>query len=128
MEAEGLITRTRGKGTFAADDIPETRQSIPASLSDMVRSLSDSNTKPLEIKTIKVGESRIPRAISLFFTMKNKDQISRIRRLVTQNKVLYFHKNYMPVDIAKHLTQKEPAEKIHPENFKAENRIESHQG
>ncbi len=109
LEAEALITRARGKGTFVADIIPETRQDIHTSLNEMVRSLSNSHTRPLGIKAIKVCESRIPRDIRAFFGLSNNDEIGRIRRLVTLNSVLYFYENYMPVDIAKHLTKKELA-------------------
>ena len=39
------------------------------------------------------------------------EKIGRIRRLVTLNKVVYFYENYMPVEMARHLTKKELAEK-----------------
>jgi GntR family transcriptional regulator len=111
LEDGGLITRTRGKGTFVADVIPESRQNIHTSLNEMVRTLSKSQTRPLEIKKIKISESRIPKDICTFFQMSKEDDIGRIRRLVTLDKVLYFYENYMPVDITKHLTKKELAEK-----------------
>lgn len=111
LEDDGLITRTRGKGTFVADVIPESRQNIHTSLNEMVRTLSKSRTRPLEIKTIKIGESRIPKDICAFFQMSKEDEIGRIRRLVTLDKVVYFYENYMPVEMAKHLTKKELAEK-----------------
>ena len=111
LEDGGLITRTRGKGTFVADVIPESRQNIHTSLNEMVRTLSKSQTRPLEIKKIKISESRIPKDICTFFQMSKEDDIGRIRRLVTLDKVLYFYENYMPVDITRHLTKKELAEK-----------------
>ena len=111
LEADELITRTRGKGTFVADVIPESRQNIHTSLNEMVRMLSKSQTKPLEIKKIKIRESRIPKDICTFFRMSKEGEIGRIRRLVTLDKVMYFYENYMPVDIARHITKKELAEK-----------------
>ena len=111
LEDGGLITRTRGKGTFVADVIPESRQNIHTSLNEMVRTLSKSQTRPLEIKKIKISESRIPKDICTFFQMSKEDDIGRIRRLVTLDKVVYFYENYMPVDITRHLTKKELAEK-----------------
>ena len=111
LEAEGLITRTRGRGTFVADHIPETRANIHTSLNDMVQSLAESHTKPLEIKTIKIAQSRIPKDICNFFKMSNNGEIARIRRLVTHKNLLYFYENYMQAEVARHLTKKELAEK-----------------
>ncbi|MBU4316190.1 MAG: GntR family transcriptional regulator [Proteobacteria bacterium] len=111
LEAEGLIKRIRGKGTFVTDHVPEIKQSIHTSLNEMVLSLADSHTKPLEIKVIKVAESRIPKDIVAFFKMTNIDEIARIRRLVTRENVVYFYENYILPDMAKHITKKELAEK-----------------
>lgn len=111
LEAEGLITRTRGKGTFVAPGLPENRSDIHTNLNDMVQSLADSHIKPLEIKSIKVAESRTPKDICNFFGLPNSGEIARIRRLVTRNSRRYFYENYMPVEIARHLTKKELAEK-----------------
>jgi DNA-binding GntR family transcriptional regulator len=111
LETQGLIHRTRGKGTFVADDIPEIKQSIHTNLNDMVVRLANSNTKPLDITIIKVGESRIPRDICRFFNLSNQDDIGRVRRLMTLDQVVYLYENYMPPEMAKWITKKELAEK-----------------
>ena len=111
LEAEGLIKRIRGKGTFVTDNVPEVRLSVHTSLNSMVNNLSKSNTKPLEIKTIKISESRIPKDICTFFNMKKSDEIGRIRRLTTRDNVLYFYENYMKPDMANLITKKALADK-----------------
>lgn len=111
LEADHLITRTRGKGTFVADVIPDIRQNIHTSLNAMIRVLARSHTKLLQIKQIKIGESRIPKDICAFFRKSKEEEIGRIRRLVTLNRVVYFYENYMPFDMARHINRKELAEK-----------------
>jgi GntR family transcriptional regulator len=110
LEADGLIFRTRGKGTFVAPVIPETKQTIHTSLNKMAFALERGETKPLEIRTIKVGECRIPKDIRAFFKMTNNDEIGRIRRMTTIRNIPYFFENFCPVDIARNITKKELSE------------------
>jgi GntR family transcriptional regulator len=110
LETGGLITRGRGKGTFVADAIPEIKQSIYTSLIGMVM-LSDSHITPLEIKTIKIRESRIPKDICTFFQRGYKEDISRIIRLVTRKNVSYYYEYYLLPDMAQYITKKDLAEK-----------------
>lgn len=111
LEEDGLIVRNRGKGTFVADAVPANRQIIHTSLTDMVDSLLQSHIHPLEIKTIQISESRIPKDICTFFNRANSDEITRIRRLVTHKKVTSFLENYMQPAIADYLTVEELAHK-----------------
>jgi len=110
LEAGGLIVRSRGKGTFVADAIPDTKQNVHTSLISMVM-LADSRIKPLEIKTMKIRDSRIPKDISAFFQLSGNDDISRITRLVTRDNVSYYYEYYMMPDMAKYITKKDLAEK-----------------
>lgn len=110
LEANGLISRNRGKGTYVSDVIPEVRQNTYTSLIGLVP-LSDSRITPLEIKTIKIKESRIPKDICSFFQMSNMEDISVIKRLVTRKNVLNYNEYYMLPDMAKHFTKKDLAEK-----------------
>ena len=110
LETDGLIFRTRGKGTFVSPVIPETKQYIHTSLNKMSFALERGETKPLEIRSIKVGECRIPKDISTFFKMNNNDEIGRIRRMTTIKNIPYFFENYCPVDIVRNITKKEISE------------------
>jgi GntR family transcriptional regulator len=107
LESEGLITRIRGKGTFVAQVIPQKKQYIHTSLNKMAQALERGDTKPLEVKKIKVGESRIPKDIRNFFNLTNCDEIGRIRRMTDIRGVLYFFENYMPVDLTRLITKAE---------------------
>ena len=111
LEADGLINRIRGKGTFVADTIPEIKQSVHTNLNQMGERMKGSLTKPLDIKIMTASESRIPKDICKFFKMTNQDKIARIRRLMTHDNVIYLYENYMLPDMAKHITKKEMADK-----------------
>lgn len=110
LEANGLIIRGRGKGTYVTDAIQEVKQNTYTSLIGLVP-LSDSHIKPLEIKTIKIKESRIPKDICSFFRMSNTENISIIKRLVTRKNVSNYNEYYMLPDMAKHITKKDLSEK-----------------
>lgn len=61
LEAENLITRQSGKGTFVAKSIPVQKQfTITDNVSDIVRDAQRYRVKLLSLKTIKVKEARIP--------------------------------------------------------------------
>jgi len=106
LEADRLITRTRGKGTFVAQAAPTAKQQyIYTDLNSLDQALKKSDTKPLELMTISVRDSRIPRDIRSFFKVSSEAKISRIRRIVTKQGVPYFYENYMSEEMAAHITK-----------------------
>ncbi len=107
LENDGLIFRTRGKGTFVVPVIKEAKQYIHTSLNKMSLAMERGDTKPLEIKKIKVKDSRIPKDIRAFFGISNNDIIGRVRRMSNIKGILYFFENFMPPDIAQQLSKKE---------------------
>ena len=107
LETEGLIVRTRGKGTFVAMGVPLKKQYIHSSLNKMSLALERADNKALEIKKIKVGDSRIPKDICKFFKMTNRDEIGRIRKMVNIREVPYFLEDFLPASIAQKITKKE---------------------
>jgi GntR family transcriptional regulator len=111
LESDSLIIRTRGKGTFVTDRVPKMRQVVHTRLNKILHAISKSPIKTLEIKTVKISESRIPKIIRTFFNKTNTEEISRVRRVITQNKIESFFENYLPTDIARHLTLEELNEK-----------------
>ncbi|MDA8137036.1 MAG: GntR family transcriptional regulator [Desulfobacteraceae bacterium] len=111
LETNGLINRTRGRGTFVAEVIPETPITIHTSLNEVMLSIAVGQTKPLEIKTLPISETRIPKDIHKFFGAADSEKICRIRRLFTHKNISSVLENYMPLDIAKHITKKELAQK-----------------
>jgi GntR family transcriptional regulator len=107
LESDGLIFRTRGKGTFVAPLIPETKQYIHTSLNKMSLALERGENKPLEIRKIKVGDTRIPKDIRSFFGISNNEEIGRIRRMSNLKGVLYFFENFMMVDVVHLISKRE---------------------
>ncbi|MBI4766046.1 MAG: GntR family transcriptional regulator [Deltaproteobacteria bacterium] len=107
LEADGLIFRTRGKGTFVAPVIPETKHFIHTSLNKMSLALERGETKPIDLKKIKVGDSRIPKDIRAFFQMTNQDEIGLISRTSKIKGILYFFENFMPTNITRQITKTE---------------------
>lgn len=111
LEADGLIIRSRGRGTFVAESIPEARKVIHTDLKEILASITDSRIKPLDINPLPIGECRIPKDICNFFGMTNGEIIGRIQRVANRQGVTSFFESYMMPDIAGHITKKELARK-----------------
>jgi GntR family transcriptional regulator len=113
LEAEGLIVRTPGKGTFIAENIPVQKQFIvTGGIHDIVLDAKRYEVKPLGIETIKVREARITSIIRNFFNFLNNDEITIVRRIrLLKGTPIYFLENFIPKDIAKHLSIKELSQK-----------------
>ncbi len=107
LEADGLIRRIRGKGTFVASLLPQKKQYIHSSLSKMQQALERGDTKPLEIKKLKVRDARIPKDLFNFFGLSNNEVIGLIRRMCDIRGVLYFFEDFLPVDLVKYFTKAE---------------------
>ena len=90
--------------------IPTTKQYIHTSLNKMSSALEKADVRSLELKKIKVGNSRIPKDIRRFFRVTNNDEIGRIRKMSTIRGISYFFENFMPVDIIRLITKTELAE------------------
>ena len=108
LEAERLITRRSGKGTFVAKAIPVSKQFVfTENVRDIVLDAQRYKVKLLSLKTIKVKEARIPRDIQSYFHLSEEDRITRIQRIRTLQSVpIYFTENYVPVPVAEGITEK----------------------
>jgi GntR family transcriptional regulator len=111
LEADRLITRKSGKGTFVAEAISVTKQIMFTNkVKDIVQDAERYETKLLGLQTIRVGESRIRKDISAFFNMTKDDEIVRIQRLrLLRDVPIYYIENYLPLDTAKNIEQKDLA-------------------
>jgi GntR family transcriptional regulator len=108
LEAEGFITRNRGKGTYVQPEIPLARQFIFTGMHDIVRALEDRKIEPLETQKMKVGETKIARDLSLFFGLSNQDEIHCVRRLCLRERIpVSYFENYMPGRLARRITKQE---------------------
>jgi len=109
LEAEGLIIRNRGRGTFVSETIPIVKQfTLLGSLPEVVLHAEKYKVKLYGIKEMEVKETRIPRNITEFFGLSKNSRITRIQRLRLLDGVpIYFLENYLSTDIAQQLTSKE---------------------
>ena len=113
LQVEGLITSTRGKGTFVTERIPVTRQFI---ITNNVRSIvldaARYEVKAFDIQTVRVKEARIARDLQTFFKLSDEEEIGWIRRTrLLKGVPIWFLENFLPLDIARHLTKEELSEK-----------------
>ncbi|MBW2093207.1 MAG: GntR family transcriptional regulator [Deltaproteobacteria bacterium] len=112
LEREGLIRRSRGKGTFVAEMIPKKRQSIYTSLLDIVNNVQSSEIKPLGIRKVKVGQTRIADELRTFFGLSNEDLIAQIHRIpMGEDTPFQLFENFMPLELASHITLEDIVEK-----------------
>jgi len=108
LEAEKLISRTRGKGTFVAENIPIHESTLYKRVRDFVLKTQRSEIKPLSIRTIKVGETRIAHDIRFFFNLSNEDEITQIQRiLIVDGAPHAFFENFMEPGLASFITEEE---------------------
>jgi GntR family transcriptional regulator len=108
LEREELINRHRGKGTFVSEEIPKKKATIYTSLLDIVNTTQKSEIKPLEIRTLKVGDTDIANDIKAFFSLSNEDLITRILRiLMKKGTPLHLYENYMLPELAANITRED---------------------
>jgi GntR family transcriptional regulator len=113
LEAEDLIIRMRGKGTFVTRNVPLSKQVI---VTGDVQSFVDDSRKyrvrPLGIDRRKVNETRIPREVEEFFDLRGDDGLSVVRRIrMLERTPVQFLENFLSPETAKHVTLKALSEK-----------------
>ena len=113
LEAESLISRMRGKGTFVTQNVPLSKQVIVTG--DVQSFVDDSRkykVKVLGIDKRKVSETRIPREVEEFFGSSGEEGVSVVRRLRMLNRTpVQFLENFISRETAKHVTMRELSEK-----------------
>lgn len=105
LQRDGLIERSRAKGSFVAQELPLNEKFIITNeVYDIVRDAGRYEVEVLGIERVKVAETRIAREIRNLFNLTNSDAISVVRRVRMFNgNPMYFLENHMPPEIAKHL-------------------------
>jgi GntR family transcriptional regulator len=109
LKEAGLIVRSRAKGTFVAEDIPEkTHQFLDMNdVYSLVRDASNYQVKSVEILPTTVKNSRYPQDLMAFFEISLDDPIAVVRRVrMIDRKPVVLLENNMPTDIAKNLDEK----------------------
>lgn len=109
LERDGLIERSRAKGTFVAHNFPINEKFIITNeIHDIVHHGEKYEVDALGIETVRVAETRASREIRALFNFTNSDLISVVRRVRMFHGIpMYFLENYIPPEIAKYLTVEE---------------------
>ena len=109
LEAENLITRMRGKGTFVTRNVPLSKQVlVTGDVQSFVDDAMKYKVKTLGVENRAVHETRIPREIEEFFGLQSDETISVVRRIRLLNRTpVQFLENFILPDTARHVTLKE---------------------
>jgi GntR family transcriptional regulator len=113
LKRDGLIVRNRAKGTFVAENVPVRRKFVITN--EVYNILEDADrykVKNVDLKTVKIAETRNARTVREFFNLMNEDEICVVRRTRLWNRIpMYYIENFLSPSIAQHLTLKELSEK-----------------
>jgi len=106
LEAEGLIVRSAGRGTFVSEDIPVKKQFIvTGGIYDIVADAKRFEARALDIRKVPVSKTRSPRLIRDFMEYSNDELIGLVRRIrLLEGVAIYFLENYLPSEYVEHLT------------------------
>jgi GntR family transcriptional regulator len=106
LQTEGLITTMRGKGTFVSEKVPIPKQFIVSGrIFDIVLDAARYQVKAFATKSVRVGETRLPKDIRTFFKITNNEEIAWSRRIrLLKGIPIWFLENFLPLDIAQHLS------------------------
>jgi GntR family transcriptional regulator len=110
LKDEGLIVRSRAKGTFVAESIPEKNQLFLEfnDIYDIVRSASKYKVKVLEYTKSTVHSARYPQDVAKFFSVPGDNEIYILKRIRSLGNIpIILLENHIPVDIGKNLTTKD---------------------
>lgn len=113
LERDGLIVRNRAKGTFVAENVPVKKKFVITN--EIYNILEDADryeVKNIDLKTVKIVETRNPRTVREFFNLTNDDLVCVVRRTRLWKRIpMYYIENFLSPSIAQHLTVKELGEK-----------------
>jgi GntR family transcriptional regulator len=109
LEREGLIVRSRAKGTFVAENVPVKKKFVITNETYSILKDADRyEVKDVDLKTVKIAETRNARTVREFFNFTNDDLICVVSRTRVWNGVpMYYIENILSPEIAKHLSAKE---------------------
>lgn len=109
LEREGLVIRNRPKGTFVAENVPLRKKFVITNkVYDIIEDANRYEIKNVELKTIRIKETRIAKTLREFFSFKNEDEICIVRRVrLFKGVPMYYIENFLCPGIAESLSVKE---------------------
>ncbi|MFH1080110.1 MAG: GntR family transcriptional regulator [Pseudomonadota bacterium] len=113
LEGDGLIVRSRAKGTFVAETIPMSKKFVITNqVYNILEDADRYEVKNVDLKTMAIKGTRNARMVREFFNLKNEDQVCVVKRTrLLRGIPMYYIENILPPSIASHLTAKELREK-----------------
>lgn len=114
LKDEGLIVRSRAKGTFVADSVPLKNQHFIKfnDVYDIVRNAAQYQVKTIDSKTTTVRKARYPQDVAKFLKFSFDNEICILRRIrLLKNNPIMFLENYMPIQFAEHVNEKDLSQK-----------------
>ncbi len=109
LQSENLLIRKRGKGTFVASKVTQTKQVIVSGdIQVLVRQIEQYRVKPHGMEEMKIQETRVARDLAEFFQRDKGETVSVIRRtrMLGKNPACFLE-NYLLPDVAGHLSMEE---------------------
>ena len=113
LDREGLIVRTRAKGTFVAENVPVTKKFVLTNkVYNILEDADRYEVKNVDLRMLRIAETRNARTVREFFNLKNEDDVCFVRRTRLWKGIpMYYIENFLSPPMAQHLTIKELGEK-----------------
>lgn len=113
LEAEDLIVRSPGRGTFVSKNIPVKKQFIvTGGVYDIVSDAKRFEARTLDVRKVLLSETRSPRILSNFIGIASHELVGLVRRIrLLKGVAIYFLENFLPVQYLEYLSAKELNEK-----------------
>jgi GntR family transcriptional regulator len=109
LERDGLVIRSRAKGTFVAPGVPESRKFVITNeVVDILKDADRYEVKDVSVKVVKVAETRNARMVREFFGLTNDEPICMVTRTrLWKGSPMYYLENILPPSMALNLSVKD---------------------
>jgi len=100
---EGLLIRSRGKGTFVTDLQQMTTLEVKGTINDLI-----TDGKLLQVEVLGIDKIKTPKRVAQILQRKEGDEIVQVRRIRNLNaSPVSYIKNYLPIAIGEKIRRKD---------------------